>query len=133
MAQHDDKPSELRSSSYRRFLVDSPLVHVPPPAATTAGARKAAAGAAEDQEESKQKLKEEAEEEDDSDDMSDSDDDTNSSISDVEESLADDVAGSNLGVSSAGGVQACGYGSFHQQYWLDGRLVAVGVVDILPR
>ncbi|KAJ8250712.1 hypothetical protein COCON_G00226340 [Conger conger] len=26
----------------------------------------------------------------------------------------------------------CGYGSFHQQYWLDGRLVAVGVIDILP-
>ncbi|KAL0964185.1 hypothetical protein UPYG_G00320390 [Umbra pygmaea] len=25
-----------------------------------------------------------------------------------------------------------GYGSFHQQYWLDSRLVAVGVVDILP-
>ncbi|XP_062257045.1 arginyl-tRNA--protein transferase 1 isoform X4 [Platichthys flesus] len=25
-----------------------------------------------------------------------------------------------------------GYGSFHQQYWLDGRLVAVGVIDILP-
>ena len=28
---------------------------------------------------------------------------------------------------------SCGYGSFHQQYWLDGELVAVGVVDILPR
>ncbi|XP_075922420.1 arginyl-tRNA--protein transferase 1 isoform X3 [Petromyzon marinus] len=26
-----------------------------------------------------------------------------------------------------------GYGSFHQQYWLDGRLIAVGVLDILPR
>lgn len=25
-----------------------------------------------------------------------------------------------------------GYGSFHQQYWLDGKLIAVGVVDILP-
>ncbi|XP_023660117.1 arginyl-tRNA--protein transferase 1 isoform X3 [Paramormyrops kingsleyae] len=25
-----------------------------------------------------------------------------------------------------------GYGSFHQQYWLHGRIVAVGVVDILP-
>ncbi|KAF4090049.1 hypothetical protein AMELA_G00047480 [Ameiurus melas] len=25
-----------------------------------------------------------------------------------------------------------GYGSFHQQYWLDGRIIAVGVVDILP-
>ncbi|KAI5753814.1 hypothetical protein M8J77_003543 [Diaphorina citri] len=25
-----------------------------------------------------------------------------------------------------------GYGSFHQQYWLDGRLIAVGVIDILP-
>ncbi|KXZ47297.1 hypothetical protein GPECTOR_36g23 [Gonium pectorale] len=27
----------------------------------------------------------------------------------------------------------CGYGSFHQQYWLDGKLIAVGVVDVLPR
>ncbi|XP_074195061.1 arginyl-tRNA--protein transferase 1 isoform X3 [Rhinolophus sinicus] len=26
----------------------------------------------------------------------------------------------------------CGYGSFHQQYWLDGKIIAVGVVDILP-
>uniref|UniRef100_A0A3Q2QR08 N-end rule aminoacyl transferase C-terminal domain-containing protein n=1 Tax=Fundulus heteroclitus TaxID=8078 RepID=A0A3Q2QR08_FUNHE len=25
-----------------------------------------------------------------------------------------------------------GYGSFHQQYWLDGRIVAVGVIEILP-
>lgn len=25
-----------------------------------------------------------------------------------------------------------GYGSFHQQYWLDGRLIAVGVLDVLP-
>lgn len=25
-----------------------------------------------------------------------------------------------------------GYGSFHQQYWLDGCIVAVGVIDILP-
>ncbi|KAM9327162.1 arginyl-tRNA--protein transferase 1 [Gastrophryne carolinensis] len=27
---------------------------------------------------------------------------------------------------------ACGYGSFHQQYWLDGKIIAVGVIDILP-
>ncbi|XP_076020610.1 arginyl-tRNA--protein transferase 1 isoform X1 [Genypterus blacodes] len=25
-----------------------------------------------------------------------------------------------------------GYGSFHHQYWLDGRIIAVGVIDILP-
>ncbi|XP_066584197.1 arginyl-tRNA--protein transferase 1-like isoform X3 [Prorops nasuta] len=25
-----------------------------------------------------------------------------------------------------------GYGSFHEQYWLDGKLIAVGVIDILP-
>ncbi|XP_017051258.1 arginyl-tRNA--protein transferase 1 isoform X2 [Drosophila ficusphila] len=25
-----------------------------------------------------------------------------------------------------------GYGSFHQQYWLDDKLIAVGVIDILP-
>lgn len=28
---------------------------------------------------------------------------------------------------------SCGYGSFHQQYWLDDRLIAVGVIDILPK
>ncbi|XP_031630480.1 arginyl-tRNA--protein transferase 1 isoform X1 [Contarinia nasturtii] len=27
----------------------------------------------------------------------------------------------------------CGYGSFHQQYWLDDQLIAVGVIDILPK
>ncbi|XP_059052630.1 arginyl-tRNA--protein transferase 1 [Achroia grisella] len=27
----------------------------------------------------------------------------------------------------------CGYGSFHQQYRLDGKLIAVGVIDILPK
>ncbi|XP_032573095.1 arginyl-tRNA--protein transferase 1 isoform X2 [Drosophila sechellia] len=27
---------------------------------------------------------------------------------------------------------AMGYGSFHQQYWLDDKLIAVGVIDILP-
>ncbi|XP_038613511.1 arginyl-tRNA--protein transferase 1 isoform X4 [Tachyglossus aculeatus] len=26
----------------------------------------------------------------------------------------------------------CGYGSFHQQYWMDGKIIAVGVIDILP-
>nr|CAI5853600.1 unnamed protein product [Callosobruchus analis] len=26
-----------------------------------------------------------------------------------------------------------GYGSFHQQYWIDEKLIAVGVIDILPR
>ncbi|KPJ13854.1 Arginyl-tRNA--protein transferase 1 [Papilio machaon] len=26
-----------------------------------------------------------------------------------------------------------GYGSFHQQYWLDGKILAVGVIDILPK
>lgn len=26
----------------------------------------------------------------------------------------------------------CGLGSFHQQYWLDGKLIAVGVLDVLP-
>lgn len=25
-----------------------------------------------------------------------------------------------------------GYGSFHHQYWLDDKLIAVGVIDILP-
>jgi hypothetical protein len=33
---------------------------------------------------------------------------------------------------SASSVLALGYGSFHHRYYLDGRLVAVGVVDVLP-
>ncbi|KAK3407885.1 hypothetical protein EUGRSUZ_J00226 [Eucalyptus grandis] len=32
-----------------------------------------------------------------------------------------------------GSVPPCGFGSFHQSYVIDGRLVAVGVVDILPK
>ncbi|XP_058099649.1 arginyl-tRNA--protein transferase 1-like isoform X2 [Magnolia sinica] len=35
--------------------------------------------------------------------------------------------------SGDGTVPPCGFGSFHQQYVIDGQLVAVGVVDILPR
>eukprot|EP00897_Mesotaenium_endlicherianum_P002687 jgi/Mesen1/2446/ME000158S01639 len=31
-----------------------------------------------------------------------------------------------------GSTPPCGFGSFHQQYRVDGRLIAVGVVDILP-
>uniref|UniRef100_A0A7N0TT19 Arginyl-tRNA--protein transferase n=1 Tax=Kalanchoe fedtschenkoi TaxID=63787 RepID=A0A7N0TT19_KALFE len=32
-----------------------------------------------------------------------------------------------------GTVPPCGFGSFHQQYVIDGHLVAVGVIDILPK
>ncbi|XP_050210613.1 arginyl-tRNA--protein transferase 1-like isoform X2 [Mercurialis annua] len=35
--------------------------------------------------------------------------------------------------SGDGSVPSCGFGSFHQQYVIDGQLVAVGVVDILPK
>ncbi|XP_043712035.1 arginyl-tRNA--protein transferase 2-like [Telopea speciosissima] len=62
---HKDSPDQVTESSYRRFLVDTPLIFVPP--------------------------------------------------------------------SGDGTVPPCGFGSFHQQYVIDGRLVAVGVVDILPR
>jgi arginine-tRNA-protein transferase len=34
--------------------------------------------------------------------------------------------------ASDGSTPADGFGSFHQQYRIDGKLVAVGVVDILP-
>ncbi|XP_046387467.1 arginyl-tRNA--protein transferase 1-like [Ischnura elegans] len=27
----------------------------------------------------------------------------------------------------------CGFGTFHQQYWLDDKLIAVGVIDVLPK
>ncbi|ESQ40481.1 hypothetical protein EUTSA_v10013820mg [Eutrema salsugineum] len=62
---HNDKPGHVVESSYRRFLVDSPLIYVQP-----SGDEK---------------------------------------------------------------VPPCGFGSFHQQYRVDGRLIAVGVVDILPK
>lgn len=62
---HNDTPERVTESSYRRFLVDTPLVYVPP---------------------------------------------------------HDDVA-----------VPRCGFGSFHQQYLVDGKLIAVGVIDILPK
>ncbi|CAL4908463.1 unnamed protein product [Urochloa decumbens] len=60
------KEKTVTESSYRRFLVDTPIIFVPPK----------------------------------------SGDDT---------------------------VPPCGFGSFHQQYRIDGKLVAVGVVDILPK
>lgn len=62
---HDDAPDHVTESSYKRFLVDTPLVFVP--------------------------------------------------------STGD------------GTVPPCGFGSFHQQYLINGRLVAVGVIDILPK
>ncbi|KAH9324843.1 hypothetical protein KI387_005021, partial [Taxus chinensis] len=62
---HNDRPQDVDESSYKRFLVDTPLIYVPP---------------------------------------------TNDNT-----------------------VPTCGFGSFHQQYLIDGKLVAVGVVDILPR
>lgn len=62
---HKDKPKEVNESSYRRFLVETPVIFVPP-------------------------------------------------------------GNDNL-------TPPCGFGSFHQQYLIDGKLVAVGVVDILPR
>lgn len=62
---HNDTPDHVSESSYRRFLVDTPLVFVPP--------------------------------------------------------------------TSDGTVPPCGFGSFHQQYLIDGQLVAVGVIDILPK
>lgn len=61
---HNDKPHNVTESSYRRFLVDTPLLQVSPTGDST--------------------------------------------------------------------VPPCGFGSFHQQYLIDGQLVAVGVVDILP-
>ncbi|KAL0752339.1 hypothetical protein Bca101_034342 [Brassica carinata] len=67
---HNDNPSRVVESSYKRFLVDSPLIYVQP-----------------------------------------------SGGGDDEEKV----------------VPPCGFGSFHQQYRVDGRLVAVGVVDILPK
>lgn len=61
---HNDRPEDVKEGSYRRFLVDTPLIFVPP--------------------------------------------------------------GNDRATPS------CGFGSFHQQYRLDGKLVAVGVIDILP-
>ncbi|PSR75986.1 Arginyl-tRNA--protein like [Actinidia chinensis var. chinensis] len=62
---HNDTPDHVTESSYKMFLVDSPLIYVPS--------------------------------------------------------------------TGNGTVPPCGFGSFHQQYLIDGQLVAVGVVDILPK
>ncbi|XWS07651.1 hypothetical protein CRYUN_Cryun41cG0007700 [Craigia yunnanensis] len=62
---HNDTPDRVTESSYRRFLVDTPLLFVSP--------------------------------------------------------------------SADGMAPPCGFGSFHQQYIIDGKLVSVGVIDILPR
>lgn len=67
VTHHGDKPGEVTPGQFRRFLIDTPLPHVP--------AHSAPPGAA----------------------------------------------------------PPCGLGSFHQQYWLDGVLIAVGVLDVLPR
>ncbi|KAF7219629.1 arginyl-tRNA--protein transferase 1 isoform X4 [Nothobranchius furzeri] len=60
----------------------------------------------------------------------------------IRESLGDDAShqlefrrflcDSPLEAESSPDGPEVGYGSFHQQYWLDGRIVAVGVIDILP-
>jgi len=62
---HNDKPEEVTESSYRSFLIDTPLIFVRP--------------------------------------------------------------------SGDDSVPSCGFGSFHQQYRIDGKLIAVGVIDILPK
>ncbi|KAL8192890.1 hypothetical protein R6Q57_027338 [Mikania cordata] len=61
---HNDTPDHVTESSYKRFLIDSPLIFVQ--------------------------------------------------------------------ANGADSVPSCGFGSFHQQYLVDGKLVAVGVIDILP-
>ncbi|KAL7147850.1 hypothetical protein ABFS83_06G136600 [Erythranthe nasuta] len=63
---HNDTPDHVTESSYKRFLVDTPLIYIPP-------------------------------------------NDNNAAV------------------------PPCGFGSFHQQYLVDGKLIAVGVVDILPK
>ncbi|EYU22340.1 hypothetical protein ABFS82_06G137200 [Erythranthe guttata] len=63
---HNDVPDDVTESSYKRFLVDTPLTYIPP-------------------------------------------NDNNAAV------------------------PPCGFGSFHQQYLVDGKLIAVGVVDILPK
>lgn len=62
---HDDEPERVNEESYKRFLVDSPLIFCPP--------------------------------------------------------------------QSGKEGPSCGFGSFHQQYLIDGKVVAVGVMDILPK
>ncbi|KAJ0465950.1 putative arginyltransferase [Helianthus annuus] len=62
---HNDTPDHVTESSYKRFLIDSPLIFVQPNGDST--------------------------------------------------------------------VPSCGFGSFHQQYLVNGKLIAVGVIDILPK
>eukprot|EP00955_Chlamydomonas_euryale_P114423 366278-Chlamydomonas_euryale.AAC.15 len=103
VSQHDDDPDEVTPLQYTRFLVESPLNNA------------------------------------DSDDSSSGGDGDNDGDSDDGAGSAGHGAGAGSDGAGADGSRgptdapACGYGSFHQQYWLDGKLVAVGVVDVLPR
>ncbi|KAM9804240.1 arginyl-tRNA--protein transferase 1 [Neosynchiropus ocellatus] len=56
------------------------------------------------------------------------DDPSECSVSEFRRFLCD----SPLEAESPPDAPEMGYGSFHQQYWLDGRIIAVGVIDILP-
>ncbi|XP_062555478.1 arginyl-tRNA--protein transferase 1 isoform X2 [Armigeres subalbatus] len=49
----------------------------------------------------------------------------------IEEYL-DFLVTSPLQFNTGANTPSCGLGSFHQQYWLDDRLIAVGVIDVLP-
>ncbi|VDK41825.1 unnamed protein product [Dibothriocephalus latus] len=43
------------------------------------------------------------------------------------------LVSSDSGRKQKKGEEAPGFGSYHQQYWLDGeKLIAIGVVDLLP-
>ena len=43
----------------------------------------------------------------------------------------DKIKSAGIDESVSGDIKAIGYGSFHQQYKLNGKIIAVGVVDIL--
>ena len=125
-AVHGDDPSSLSKHGYARFLVDSPLTRAEA-GEGVATTRDAAVGWLRVDSEKKDAEKKYHE---------------GKRDAGVSASSARDVQGLNhvqpiQTKASVGGefvatAPSCGFGAFHQQYRIDGKLVAVGVVDVLP-
>ena len=142
---HGDKPSEVTRSGYKRFLVDSPLIFVPPhapaghaagtkPKQSSEGSHRHARGrhfrSSEGLQENRVEVSGRA-------GAALAAPTTSGPSPDpsLQTGAADHVStAATAGLqSSQEAIPSCGFGSFHQQYRVDGRLIAVGVVDVLPR
>ena len=110
-AVHGDSEAELTRAHYTRFLVDSPLRYVPPGASVTVRARRGANRG-----------------------WFPAPPPPPRHANDAKEAAPEESSDSGfVGADAAIVAPPSGFGSFHQAYRVDGALVAVGVVDVLPR